>query len=392
MALEDMLTEMAKRPITSEERDAIKKDFSLTTDVVVPVGNAGVEQTPNKSMAEKPSAIEKMPAKEPSKIEKMPFNIPSLGTPYVKEVQTEQLTPKTSLENILAAKQGASKLTRPSSFTDYLPLLAPIAVEALFGGGKTSGFSLGMSGKAILDKEAEAQKNVKSLEDKLMEMQSLKSTVKYGTGEMDKEAAKQARFEAAQKQKKEQKEQDIEIAAGARFQQKLEQDQVFKDYKNQMVQGQRALEFLAQGRGVSDAGLRTVFAKGIFGDVGNIAVQEAAAISGSPMLFQKYETLKDMWFKGTRFGDQDRADLIEIAALVRDKAPAVLQKYAQQKAQAEQQISGVDVSQVASALSRDSVTNEVMVKVLYNGRIKSIPIRQFPEAVRKYKATLYTGK
>ncbi len=383
MALEDTLREMANRPITNQERDAIKKNFSLASDVVVPVGGAGTEQPA-------PQLQQVMP--QITDLQKTPSTQPKLSTPFIKEIQTQQLAPATSSEQIRMAKQEIAKLTKPSEFTDYLPYLAPLAVEALFGGGESGGVSAGIAGQALLEKEAGAEKRIQSLEDKLMEMKALKSTVKYGTEEMDKEAGRQARFEAAQKQRKEQKEQDIEIAAGARFQQKLEQDQVFKDYKNQMVQGQRALEFLAQGRGVSDAGLRTVFAKGIFGDVGNIAVQEAAAISGSPMLFQRYETLKDMWFKGTRFGDQDRADLIEIAALVRDKAPAVLQKYAQQKAQAEQQISGVDVSQVASALSRDSVTNEVMVKVLYNGRIKSIPIRQFPEAVRKYKATLYTGK
>lgn len=383
MALEDTLREMANRPITNQERDAIKKNFSLTPDVVVPVGNAGTEQAA-------PQLQQAMP--QTTQLEKTPSTQPKLSTPFIKEIQTQQLAPAISPDRIRMAKQEVSKLTRPSEFTDYLPYLAPLAVEALFGGGESGGVSAGIAGQALLEKEAGAEKRIQSLEDKLMDMKALKSTVKYGTEEMDKEAGKQARFEAAQKQRKEQKEQDIEIAAGARFQQKLEQDKVFQDYKNQMVQGQRALEFLAQGRGVSDAGLRTVFAKGIFGDVGNIAVQEAAAISGSPMLFQKYETLRDMWFKGTRFGDQDRADLIEIAALVRDKAPGVLQKYAQQKAQAEQQISGVDVSQVASALSRDSVTNEVMVKVLYNGRIKSIPIRQFPEAVRKYKATLYTGK
>lgn len=383
MALEDTLREMANRPITNQERDAIKKNFSLTPDVVVPVGSAGTEQATTQPQQAIPQITD---------LQKTPSTQPKLSTPFIKEIQTQQLAPATSSEQIRMAKQEVAKLTKPSEFTDYLPYLAPLAVEALFGGGESGGVSTGIAGQALLEKEAGAEKRIQSLEDKLMEMKALKSTVKYGTEEMDKEAGRQARFEAAQKQRKEQKEQDIEIAAGARFQQKLEQDQVFKDYKNQMVQGQRALEFLAQGRGVSDAGLRTVFAKGIFGDVGNIAVQEAAAISGSPMLFQRYETLKDMWFKGTRFGDQDRADLIEIAALVRDKAPAVLQKYAQQKAQAEQQISGVDVSQVASALSRDSVTNEVMVKVLYNGRIKSIPIRQFPEAVRKYKATLYTGK
>lgn len=383
MALEDTLREMANRPITNQERDAIKKNFSLAPDVVVPVGNAGTEQAAPQLQQAMPQTMQ--PQKTPS-------TEPKLSTPFIKEIQTQQLAPAISPDRIRMAKQEVSKLTRPSEFTDYLPYLAPLAVEALFGGGESGGVSAGIAGQALLEKEAGAEKRIQSLEDKLMDMKALKSTVKYGTEEMDKEAGKQARFEAAQKQRKEQKEQDIAIAAGARFQQKLEQDPVFKDYKNQMVQGQRALEFLAQGRGVSDAGLRTVFAKGIFGDVGNIAVQEAAAISGSPMLFQRYETLRDMWFKGTRFGDQDRADLIEIAALVRDKAPAVLQKYAQQKAQAEQQISGVDVSQVASALSRDSVTNEVMVKVLYNGRIKSIPIRQFPEAIRKYKATLYTGK
>jgi hypothetical protein len=382
MALEDELKKFANRPITQKEVEEVKSKYTLQPDVTVAVEEAQAEPT---TPMQQP-----MQSTQPLKA---PANTPTTSTqmPAIKEVATEYLSPATNIQNIRNVKNQMESLKKPSEFTDYLPYLAPLAVEALFGGGEAGGVSAEISGKALLGDEAKKEANLKSLEDKLLDMKTLKTTTKFDAPSAA-ELGKMERFLMAQKQKEEQKKKDIEIAAGARFQQKLEQDKVYQNYKNQMVQGQRALEFLAQGRGVSDAGLRTVFAKGIFGDVGNIAVQEAAAISGSPMLFQRYETLRDMWFKGTRFGDQDRADLIEIASLVRDKAPGVLQKYAQQKAQAEQQISGIDVSKVASALSRDSVTNEVMVKVLYNNRIKSIPIRQFPEAVRKYKATLYTGK
>ncbi len=196
----------------------------------------------------------------------------------------------------------------------------------------------------------------------------------------------------SQKFRDEQEEKRKKIAAGARFQQKLESDKDFIDYKAQARSSQRALELLAQGKGVSDAGTRTVFAKGIFGDVGNIAVQEAAAVSGSPQYLARYETLRDMWFKGTRFSDQDRADLISIATMIRDKAPGVITKIAEKKAEAEKNISGVDVSSVAKSLSKDVTSGEVMVKVIYNGRIKEIPIGMYPQAVKEHKVKIFTGK
>ena len=192
-------------------------------------------------------------------------------------------------------------------------------------------------------------------------------------------------------QKQLQKKKDIEIQAGSRFQQKLEQDKVFQDYKQQATQSQRALELLSKGLGVADAGARTTFAKGIFGEVGNLAIQEQMAVSGSPMLYQKWETL---WKKNTEgtLGDQDRADMIEVALAIKQNSPKVLNKIAMERATAEKQISGVNVDRIAQSLSRDNATGQIFIKVVHRGRVKQIPINDFPRAVREEKAQLYTGK
>jgi len=195
----------------------------------------------------------------------------------------------------------------------------------------------------------------------------------------------------SQEFREEQEKRRIQKEAGARFQTKLEADPVFKDYRQQATQSQRALELLSKGVGVADAGARTTFAKGIFGEVGNLAIQEQMAVSGSPALGQKWESLWKRYTEGT-LGDQDRADMVEVAAAIRDNAPSVLSKIASQKAVAEQQISGVDVSSVAQALTKDVTTGKIKVKIIYKGRVKNIDIEQYPEAVRDYEAKLYTGK
>jgi hypothetical protein len=352
MALMDKLNEMAKRPITSEERDAIKKDFSLTTDVVVPVGNAGLEQT-----SEQP----RQPVAQATQSGNTQPIAPISNTPYVKEVQTEHLTPKTSLESILAAKQGASKLTRPSSFTDYLPLLAPIAVEALFGGGKTSGFSLGMSGKAILDKEAEAQKNVKSLEDKLMEMQSLKSAVKYGTGEMDKEAGKQARFESAQKQRQELADRQIKLAT----RDKLNQNKEFQANLGRYNATNDAINVLNKKNWAGDAGVGFLFAKGIFREVGALTNEERTQFIADPLLSNKFTYLYEKYLKkgGGTFTSDDRKDLTELAVHMRERAKQDVQRVANSYIEGVKSI-GIDPSGIINPLL---VTDDVVPKYIKTG-------------------------
>jgi hypothetical protein len=381
MALEDELKKFANRPITQKEVEEVKSKYTLQPDVTVAVGNAQLE--PTASMTETTQPVQ--PSKETINTPTAPMPMPS-----IKEVATEYLSPSTNIENIKNIKQQVASLKKSPEFTDYLPYLAPLAVEALFGGGKAGGVSAEIAGKALLGDEARKEANLKSLEDKLMDMKTLKTTTKFATPSVT-EDGKMERFLMAQKQKEEQKKRDIEIAAGARFQQKLEQDKVFQDYKQQATQSQRALELLSKGLGVADAGARTTFAKGIFGEVGNLAVQEQMAVSGSPMIFQKFQTLFSKFTQGT-LGDEDRADMVEVALAIKENAPKVLQKIAAQRAQAEKNISGIDVSKVANSLSVDNATGNVKVKIIYKNRIKNINIEDYPKAVRDYGAKLYTGK
>lgn len=347
-----------------------------------------------------------------------------------QSVKNENFVPTSDLLDAEKISQQADAMMasrrQPSNF---IPYLAPIALEALLG-KNTGGMSLGLAGDAILQKEAADLKRKDELENKLMEINkarmlaeakakgSEKPLTKSNVITVDengepvikpiKEAIgakewqklstgltfeqKKALKELGYSHQDIQKEEDRKIAAGARFEQKLDLDPVFKDYKNQLTQSQRALDLLAMGKGVADAGARTTFAKGIFGEVGNLAIQEQEAVSGSPMIAQKYNTLWKRWTEGT-LGDADRADMIEVAAAIRNHAPKVLRKIAYQRAEAEKAISGFDVSDIAKALSKDQTTHETTVKVVYKGRVKEIPAHKFPEAM-KLDPTLkiYTGK
>jgi len=351
----------------------------------------------------------------------------------VQNVQETQSDPSPSPSpsfDMKRIRSEVNQMTPKESNMDLLMGLIPLATSYIAGGRQGEGVGVAADYYTNLVKEGKARSN--SLEDKLMELEKARMIAsgkllgkngKLATasnlvpvvsedGSIKYEWAGQAAGkEVAQKPKtglsfeerlnlqkksqefrKSEKDETERIGAGARFQSKLESDKDFLDYKNQARNAQRALELLSQGKGVSDAGTRTVFAKGIFGDVGNIAVQEAAAVSGAPDYLSRYQTLRDSFFKGTRFSDADRADLVQISLMIKENAPKVIEKIAMKKAEAEQKISGIDVSKVAQSLSRDVTSGEVKVKVIYNGRVKAIDIENYPEAVRKYGAKLFTGK
>lgn len=339
--------------------------------------------------------------------------------------ESSQTVPNTDTESY---ERRIASMRKDVNNQDLLLGLVPLATSVLAGGQLGEGVDV--AGKYYTDITKDAKDRNRSLENKLLEIEKSRAVAKAKRSESSKLptasnlvpvvedgvtrykwVADAAGAQVANKPKsglsfedrlelqkksqqfrQEQKDKDQNIAAGARFQQKLESDKDFLDYKNQARNSQRALELLSLGKGVADAGTRTVIAKGLFGDVGNIAVQEAAAISGAPDLITRYETFKDMFNKGTRFGDTDRADLIEMASMIRERAPKIIEKIAMKKAEAENKISGADVSDVAKSLSKDVTTGKVMVKVIYNGRVKQIPIEKYPEAVKQYKAKLFTGK
>jgi hypothetical protein len=374
------------------------------------------------------AVAEAAPKVESSKVQQIVQEMRDAGASQVsQETAVPQAPAQTGLEGIdlKAIREKVGKEGESASLSDLLVGLIPVALDAASGG---QGFALGGAGEYYTGKAKDIQTRNRTLEDKLMAYQQARSVasaknkntsklatasnlVKVDTPDGPKwqwagQAAgmgvptemkgntlegKLLLQKNSQDFRNKEEEEKRKIAAGTRFQQKLEMDPTFQDYKAQQVQSQRALELLAQGLGVADAGARTTFAKGIFGEVGNLAVQEQTAVSGSPALQQKWETLWKKYSEGT-LGDQDRADMIEVASAIRARAPGIIAKLANQKAVAEQQISGQDVSAVAAALSKDVTTGQVKVKVVYNGRIKNINIEDFPAAVRDYKAKLFTGK
>lgn len=315
-----------------------------------------------------------------------------------------------------------------------LPALAPLAVEAVMGtqAAGTAGEGAGIASKYILEEEARKQARKKEFEDKIIAMQqardlaSIKASGKQKeltasnvlpvlgedgkiTYQMVKEAVGQEKpteqkkgltFEEwAQREKMKQQfslgkeARKEEITAGRKFQDNLNKNKTYLGYQAQLENSQKAIEWLAQGKNIADIGVKKVFAKGLFGDVGNIAVQEAADVAGSPSFYSKYLTLKAKYnTPGVQFSDQDRADMMEFAQVIRDSVPKKMRALSEQLAQGEKDISGRDVSKIAQSLTTDPKTGDVMVKAVVGGVRYDIPAREFPDAVRKHQAQIYTGK
>jgi hypothetical protein len=101
---------------------------------------------------------------------------------------------------------------------------------------------------------------------------------------------------------------------------KLNQDSDFKVQKTRISSTSDAINILNQRNPIGDAGVTTIFAKGIFGDVGNITQDERAAYIGNPMLEQTFKRLYDKYLVTGKLEESDRADLTKLAVAMRDHA------------------------------------------------------------------------
>jgi hypothetical protein len=298
-------------------------------------------------------------------------------------------------------------------------------------GGGPAGESLGISGKYLLEEEAKKEARKNELENKLLDLQAKRdiASMKAKGKEKPLTAANTLPYldeegkvryalieEALGKEKPTEQPKGLtfeqrlelqrkgqqyglgkearkeEIAAGSRFQQRLDQNKEYQGLQSQISNADKAIEYLSQGKNIADVGIKRVFAKGIFGDVGNLAVQEQADISGAPDFYSRYLTLKDKYSKGLQFSDRDRADLMEFAMTIRKSAPAKMKAIADRMAAAEKNISGKDVSSIANSLVTMPDSKYPKVKVVINGNIFAIDPKDYPRAVREKGAKLYTGK
>lgn len=93
-------------------------------------------------------------------------------------------------------------------------------------------------------------------------------------------------------------------------------DPKFRDARKTVSSTQRALALLDAGNPVADEGIKTIFPR-MFGEVGNLAVQEQERFSGSPELRRKFDRLFTKYERGT-LTNEDRADLMEVAQVMQE--------------------------------------------------------------------------
>ena len=151
----------AAAPIPDVKRDIIKKEFKL------PSAKAAEEPAPDMSLSDSQSVSAQESMKAPVAQE------PPMDT--AQDMSFEQKLsslrkPSTSTEDLMSIREQAASMMPERSWTDILPYLAPLAVEAIAGGGQGGGVSYGISGQALLDKVAKDEATQKSFEEKLLEM------------------------------------------------------------------------------------------------------------------------------------------------------------------------------------------------------------------------------
>jgi hypothetical protein len=95
----------------------------------------------------------------------------STQAPIAPEQAAPQMAATSDLVDMDRIREQAASMMPEQGMGDWLTTLAPLATEAVFGGGKAGGVSYGIAGKAATDKVAADLKRQQTLEDKLMEIQ-----------------------------------------------------------------------------------------------------------------------------------------------------------------------------------------------------------------------------
>jgi hypothetical protein len=146
-----------------------------------------------------------------------------------------------------------------------------------------------------------------------------------------KSSASEDRFKIAEMNRKQQK-----LLADRTFGQNLRKELVKDpDFSKQRVRYSAtndAINILNQRSPVGDRGVTMIFAKGIFGEVGNLTAQEQAKFEGSPAYQRVWDRLSEKYLKTGKLDEADRKDLLDLAVAMRDASKEGMkqgvQKYA----------------------------------------------------------------
>lgn len=261
-----------------------------------------------------------------------------------------QFIPVSDVVDVEKIKKQAEVLApRETNWKDALASLTPLAVEALLGKG--GGASLGIAGQSILGDIAKRGAKRDALEAKLMELKQLRQP------KADTEAAKQARFEAAQREKRSLADRQLIVQT----RDKLNQDMSFKAARARYAATNDAVNVLNQRNPIGDASVKTLFAKGIFAEVGAMSDKDKADFIGSPALERKFDSMLSKYKSGL-LDEGDRKDLIKLAVHMRERAKKDSSRIASSYTKGLQSF-GIDPSNVINPLlSVDDIAPEFKSK------------------------------
>lgn len=119
---------------------------------------------------------------------------------------------------------------------------------------------------------------------------------------------------------------------------KLNSDPIFRRNREAYNAASRALPLLQAGNPVADEGIKTIFPR-MFGEVGNLAINEQERFSGSPELKRRWFRLKNKWEEGL-LTDEDRSDLIEVAKVMGEFSKNAVQNEIERRIKMEASLGG----------------------------------------------------
>lgn len=335
------------------------KTFSMTDYEAIPVENRQqYVKTTRANFPEKPNEPDIDVTGTFTKKEAPPVSptLPKLKEifsvqPVAEQPQQPTYTPPVATSDLVDMEKIRGQvdgMMPERGMSDWLSVLAPLATEAVFGGGKAGGVSYGIAGKAATDIVGKDEARRTKLEDKLMDIEraraiaGAKSKSKDGLVEVDVEGKpifkRESGAEGLQAWKKPElaginrgeiaalgREQALKLAdrtAITQARDKLVGNKQFQAAKARFQATNDAVDVLNQRNPVGDAGVQILFAKGIFGEVGNLTAQEQAKFIGSPELTTAFHRMMTKYKEGT-LDEKDRSMLLKLATHMRERSKKV---------------------------------------------------------------------
>jgi hypothetical protein len=117
----------------------------------------------------------------PETIENVPLDqtkVEEIKTTY--SPQQDRLVPVSDVVDVKKIKQQAQELSPEMGWGDVFASLTPLAVEAIFGGNQAYSASPDIAAQSLLSDFEKSKKRKQSLEDKLMELKTIKGTKRGG--------------------------------------------------------------------------------------------------------------------------------------------------------------------------------------------------------------------